>query len=166
MLRRIIAAVFAVVLLVTAAAYSRRQPSEAASELIAADTPESCLTSMVTAAQRGDVAAYLDCFTGAMRDELAIQAKGPSSQPFDAADFAEQLKTSIAGLKGIASERDGSDRLDQMKLVLERLYARHNEKHLVTLRRESDRWRISQMARVGAAVPPVEYGTPVFTPVP
>lgn len=156
MSRRLLAAVLAVALLVGAAVYSRRAqpPASPSGELPA--SPQDCLSRMVEAAQRGDVAAYLACFSGALHEELANQARSPR--------FGEHLSASVAELKGIATHPSNTPTPDAVELVVERLFVRHNEVQRVMLRRADGRWRIERMTSLGTAVPPVEYGTPVFQP--
>ncbi len=66
-----------------------------------ADTPEACIERMFAAAQRGDVTAYLDCFTGSERDRLDRELAG---QPPEV--FARSLRDAVATLKGRAVFRN------------------------------------------------------------
>ena len=155
--KRIAVAALTVALLVTAAAWSRiaaqRQRDSAWST-----TPDGCLAQLTRVSQAGDVPAYVACFAGSLHDEIEAQRQAAGSDEA----FASQLRASVAELKGVATYEERPSTSTDALLMLERIYQRHNERYRIALRSESGQWRVVEMARVGAELPPVEYGTPVF----
>jgi hypothetical protein len=151
-LKRLLAALITLALLVGAFVFSRPKatPDEA---------PEDCVQRMFAAAERGDVAAYLDCFTGQERRRLERELADPSRD-----DYGRALQDAMAELKGRAilapdEESEGSDRVT---LTVERVYATRMESQKYHLRRESDQWRIESVEAAQSYQPLQPYGTPVF----
>ncbi|HWA97985.1 MAG TPA: hypothetical protein VG713_05810 [Pirellulales bacterium] len=155
--KHVIAAIATVILLAGAAIWSWRSAASAAPER-KLDSPEACLVAMTRASQSGDVQAYLDCFTGNLRQELDKELRDQGGVQA----LGERLRTSVARLKGTASYEENPATSDGAQLILERIYPQHNERWRVALRRDGQAWRVTSMAMIGSAVPPVEYGTPVF----
>jgi hypothetical protein len=125
--------------------------------------PDECVAAAVAAAERGDVAAYLDCFTGELRGQLA--AESAASRP--AGRFADSLRASVAGMK--ASVVSGLEEMGggEAELRWERVYARYNEVYRVRLRRVGGgRWKIAALERIARSTPEIPYGTPVFPAAP
>ncbi|HEX4354327.1 MAG TPA: hypothetical protein VHZ95_15465 [Polyangiales bacterium] len=132
--------------------------SDATTEAGWDSSPDACLAQLTRCAQAGNVAAYVDCFDGSLREEIEQQRRTAGND--DA--FATQLRSSVADLKGVATHDEIPSTSTDALLVLERIYQRHNERYRVALRTIGGKWRIAEMSRVGAEMPPVEYGTPVF----
>lgn len=124
-----------------------------------ADSPAACLDRMFSAAEKGDVAGWLNCFTGQERQRLA---KDVGSQP--TGEFAAGLQEAVRALKGRAISDVGNSgpQVDAAALWVERIYAHHTERQTYRFRRESDGWRIESLGQVEKHQPPVAYGTPVF----
>ncbi|HEX4129363.1 MAG TPA: hypothetical protein VHZ24_04920 [Pirellulales bacterium] len=152
--KRLVAALVTGSVLVGATVWSWRAEQRASATRVLA-TPDACLVEMTRAAQQGDVGAYLNCFAGPLRDELLAQSRS-------AAGLADSLRQSVAQLKGTASYEERPATTDAADMVLERIYAGHNESWRVALERTADAWRIITMTRIGSTNPPIEYGTPVF----
>ena len=128
------------------------------------DTPEACLERMFQAMKAGDVAAYLDCFTGELLERLSNTAEAETER-----GFADYLRRLAAPIKGHAvlqhkTERSGPDRV---RLVVDRVYAdRQWEYQGYRLRREPGGWRIYAVDPAEPHDPPVPYGTPAAPAAP
>jgi hypothetical protein len=123
------------------------------------DTPEACVQRMFVAAEAGDVATYLDCFTGAERRRLEREL---ADQSRDA--FARALQQAVQQLKGRAvfapSEADVD--ADTLRLTVERVYVNRTERQTYQMVRRADGWRIASVQTAQAYQPLKPYGTPVF----
>lgn len=139
--------------LVLAALWCGRAKSPAA---LAAATPESCIDAMFAAGERGDVDAYLGCFTGQQRAQLDRELAAQSR-----ANFARELALAIEPLKGRAiTSESASERTAE--ITVERIYAHRNDLQTYDLVCQNGRWQIAAVRPVQATQPPVSYGTPVF----
>lgn len=142
--------------LLGAAVYFGRDRSQFASAPAA--SPTECIELMFTAAERGDVEAYLACFTGAELRRLSTER---DAQPRER--FAAALVESVAPLKGRAvngpSNAHGGDRA---RLEIERIYEHHGERQTYAFRREADGWRIESVGAVQRFQQAIPYGTPVY----
>jgi hypothetical protein len=126
----------------------------------AANSPEACLNRMFRAAEAGDVASYLDCFTGTQRERLARDSQSQSDGV-----FASSLKNAMSGLKGRAIRGPGVVKnADAATLVVERIYDQHTERQAYHFRHEADGCRIDSLGAVEKRQPSIPYGTPVFEP--
>jgi hypothetical protein len=93
--KRAAAALVTLGLISTALWFGRGSPP--AAEGSSAAAPDECIERMFAAAERGDVEAYLDCFTGRERERLQREL---TAQP--RAEYARSLMQSIGDLKGRA----------------------------------------------------------------
>lgn len=134
----------------------------------AADSPTACLERLFRAAETGDAATYLDCFTGPQRERLMKDADSQSR-----AAFAAALREAIGGLKGRVVSDPGpaapnADRgpaapnADRALLSVERIYERHTERQSYHFTREPDGWRIDALGAIEKLQPPIPYATPVY----
>jgi hypothetical protein len=120
--------------------------------------PADCIEQMFAAAERGDVEAYLDCFTGAERERLEREL---ALQPRD--DYSRSLMQSIRDLKGRAVfEASASDQPFEATIIVERIYAHRIERQIYRLARESGTWRIAAVQAAAPLQPEKAYGQPVF----
>lgn len=121
--------------------------------------PAACLEQMYAAAERGDVEAYLDCFTGVERQRLEVELQTESRDAFAAA-IAETVRT----LKGRAINDLSTDPVtgDRAQLQAERIYAGYNERQTFGFRREEGAWRIESLGEVRRFQPSIPYGAPAF----
>jgi hypothetical protein len=154
---RLTVAALTVALLITAAAWSR-MAAQRQRDSAWATSPDGCLAQLTRVSQAGDVPAYVECFAGSLRDEIEHQRRAAGSDEA----FASQLRESVVNLKGVATYEERPSTSSDAQLMLERIYQRHNERYRIALRADSGSWRVVDMTRVGAELPPVEYGTPVF----
>ena len=139
-------------------------PPDAAPPTGSADTPEACIERMFTAAQRGNVAAYLDCFSGPERDRLERELAG---QPPEV--FSRSLQGAVASLKGRAVFRNeappaatDSAATDSAGYTVDRVYESRTERQLYQLTRQSGTWRIQSVAAANPFQPDKAYGSPVY----
>jgi hypothetical protein len=121
-------------------------------------TPADCIERMFAAAERGDVEAYLDCFTGSERERLAREL---AAQPRD--DYARSLTQSIGDLKGraIFDASAGGDAAEAT-LTVERVYVHRIERQKYRLVNESGAWRIAAVEAAAPLQPEKAYGQPVY----
>ncbi len=144
------------VLLVAVAAGIVRTKAWRQSAATPAEEPQDAVYAMLAAARAGDVKAYLARYTGqaeaALRSTLAETAER---------SFADYLRESNSGLKGVAVSDPEKVGDTEVKVRVEYVYQDRNEAQTVYLENGRGWWRISRTEgdeRVGALVP---YGTPV-----
>jgi len=104
-------------------------------------TPEDAVYAMLDAARAGDTNAYLDAFSGPMREQLAQVMKEN-----DAANFAAYLKSQNAAFQGVAVSVTDRASDTEVQVRVEYVYGNRNEIQSVYLRKESARWRIVKIA--------------------
>jgi hypothetical protein len=157
--KRIVAGLITLLILGGVLWYGRGKPPASAPAAAAADTPETCIERMFTAAQRGDVTAYLDCFAGSERDRLERELSGRPP-----ADFARSLRDAVATLKGRAVFRNGPAEIvsDPASYTIDRVYESRSERQLYQLSRQSGVWRIQSVATANPFQPGKPYGSPVY----
>lgn len=116
-----------------------------------------CIHTMIDAAQRGDVAQYRECFTGNLLKQLdeRLAAKNAPANP------GETLKSAITGLKGIATNPADLLPGDRADVTMDLIYADHNARQQVTLRRTGTDWKIESWTDPHRLRPDILYGTPV-----
>lgn len=149
----VITALVVAVLVISAGLRSSRRMADA--------TPEQCLDRMFEATKRGDVASYLDCFTGDLRGQLEAAAAKDGAPA-----FCEYLKQVAAPIKGraILHHKTEFSGPAEVRLVVDRVYeGRPWEFQTYRLQRESGQWRIAAVEPPQPHEPPVPYGTPVVT---
>ncbi|MBI5393676.1 MAG: hypothetical protein HZA91_00085 [Verrucomicrobia bacterium] len=127
----------------------------------AAATPEDAINTMLDASRRGDTRAYLGCFTETMRPQLDA-----SRQQMGDARFREYLMESQAPVMGVATMKKGDVRPDLVRYEIEFVLKDKNQRQMVELKRESERWLIDSMGQSVYAKPPIPYGTKVFDDTP
>lgn len=150
------AAVLAVGLLGILLAFARPNAAPTAVPTDADDDPESCCYRLLSAEQSGDVSAYLDCFTGALQQQLQAQlsAKSPAAQ-------SAGLRDRAVDLTGQATTDLQFPEQGRAELTLERIFTQHRQRQRVELLRTKDGWKIVSIEdrdRVESRIP---YGTPV-----
>ena len=156
-MKRLLAASITVAVLATVLWISRRSaPIRVDSP---ANLPETCIERMFSAAEQGDVATYLDCFTGAERLRLDRELADQSRKA-----YATSLREALRDLKGRAVFAAGTNdqRTNEVGLTVERVYVNRAERQTYRLVRLPDRWRIANVQAVQAFQPATPYGTPVY----
>ena len=158
-MKRIVAGLITLLILGGVLWYGRGKPPAVAPAAATADTPEACIERMFAAAMRGDVTAYLDCFTGSERDRLERELSG---QPPEV--FARSLRDAVATLKGRAVFRNGpsAESGDSASYTIDRVYESRTERQLYQFTRQSGVWRIQSVATANPFQPDKAYGSPVY----
>ena len=117
-------------------------------------SPEDGIYAMFDAARAGDAQAYLDCFSGSLRDQIAATAKEDS-----AAKFRSYLMSQNATVQGMAVSVTDQSRPDEARVRVEYVFRDHNEVQNVRLKKEGDRWKIANIDGAQPVQPLVPYGT-------
>jgi hypothetical protein len=153
-LKRLVAALVTVLVLATpliiAAIRSRGTTS---------DTPEKCIDQLYDAMRVGDVAAYVGCFSGELREQLeaTVRRQGVGS-------FSNYLRETAAPIKGRALLRMDYAGSDRVRVELDRVYeARMWEYQGYRLVRDSGTWKIYAIDPTELHDPPIPYGTPAYS---
>ena len=121
---------------------------------------EQVITKMLTAAQSGNIEAYLDCFQGELRETLARRLDAIPQKT-----AATELRNTEKDLKNFVTTDTRTPADDEMILVLERSYSDFRKRHRVRLKRSNGNWAIVELTPLDRYAPKIPYGTPVFTPV-
>ena len=120
-----------------------------------AASPEDAVYAMLDAARAGNVNAYLDCFSGPLREQLAATVRESTE-----AKFKNYLTTQNAAFQSIAvMVTDRSD--DQAIVRLEYVYNDRNEVQNVELKKDGSRWKIARVDGAQQIKTLIPYGTPV-----
>jgi hypothetical protein len=122
-----------------------------------AATPEDAINAMLDACRRGDARAYLGCFTATMRPQLDA-----TRQQMGDARFREYLMESQAPVMGVATMKRGDVRPDLVRYEVTFVHRDKEQRQMVELKREGERWLIGSMGQSVYAKPPIPYGTKVF----
>jgi hypothetical protein len=120
-----------------------------------AATPEDAVYAMLDAARVGNVRAYLDCFSGSLKDQLVATVRESTE-----GKFKSYLTTQNAAFQSIAVMV--TDRGDTQAIVrLEYVYKDRNEVQNVELKKEGTSWKISNVEGAQPMRTLIPYGTPV-----
>lgn len=154
--RRLLAVIIAIAVLLVAMFFSRPPRSSSQSGPNGGAAPDACASAMIAAEKEGNVDAYLDCFTGQLRNKLESRMAEKSRER-----LAAELRSGAADLTGHVTIDVKINQPNEATLVLERVYSQHNERHQVKLRREFGDWRIVEINPLERFVMEIPYGTPV-----
>jgi hypothetical protein len=102
--------------------------------------PEDAIYGMLDAARAGNTNAYLDSFSGSMREQL-VQVIKESAEP----SFAAYLKSQNSAFQGVAVSVTDRPSDKEAQVRVEYVYGNRNEVQSVYLRKDS-RWRIVKVA--------------------
>jgi hypothetical protein len=111
---------------------------------------------MLEQSRAGSVEGYMNCFTGSMREQLEVTARGMTLPR-----FSEYLRESIEKVKGVAVydvQRSGEG---AATLVVEYVYQDQNERQRMSLRKEGESWRVESAEPSRRIQPVIPYGKPV-----
>ena len=125
------------------------------------DTPEATVDAFFDTASRGDDAAYLRLVAGPLRTSL----EGDRAQLGPAA-FRENLRRSVAGIKGLKTSRGDDAPPGQVAIDAELVFADRNEQQQILLLDTGKGFAITAIRAAVTVKPPIPYGTPVFDEVP
>lgn len=123
------------------------------------EKPMACIDRMFTAASRGDVASYVDCFGG---DELvAIQRSLVQESAVAAADSLRKTMSDLRGWAVVDPPPETKDSI-QCSLIVERVYTGRVDRQRMNLERIMGLWKICRVEPSQPIQPPVAYGTPIM----
>jgi hypothetical protein len=106
----------------------------------ASSSPEDAIYSMIDAERAGDTKAYLDTFTGSMRDQILQVIKENTESK-----FASYL-TRNAAFQGVAVTVTDRPSPEEAQVRVDYVYSDRNEVQKLYLKREGERWRILKVA--------------------
>jgi hypothetical protein len=149
----------ALLILGVCAVIARTPRVESAATTREGDTPEGCISRLLAAEQRGDMRAYLDCFTLTQRAKFEAHWQRRSQT-----QIAAELRNPSAGLVGRAVTDVTFADPEHARLVLERIHKDHTRRQQVILIRDNGHWLVADLAAPEHQTPAIPYGTPVFTP--
>jgi hypothetical protein len=118
--------------------------------------PQDAIYGMLDAAREGSVDAYLNAYTGQMRQ--ALQQSVAETTP---EKFARYLKDSNAAIKGIAISEPQPLTEREMKVRVEYVYQDRNEAQLMYVEKLPEGWKIARVDGVERVKTLIPYGTPV-----
>ena len=118
-------------------------------------SPEDAIYSMIDAERAGDTKAYLDAFTGSMRNEL-LQVIKENSQ----SKFASYL-TRNATFQGVAVAVVDRPSTTDAQVRVEYVYGDRNQVQNLYLKREGGRWKVFRMAGAEQLASPFPFGSRV-----
>jgi hypothetical protein len=116
--------------------------------------PEDGIYAMFDAARVGDAQAYLDCFSGPLREQLAATAKEDSAEKFKA--YLIKQNSAVQGMAVTLTDRPNAD---EARVRVEYVYSDHNEVQNVRLIRDGRRWKIIGIDGAQPVQPLVPFGT-------
>jgi hypothetical protein len=120
-------------------------------------TPQEAIYAMLDAARDGDVAAYLNAYTGQMASSLR-QSIAEQGEPA----FRQYLLNANAPIKGIALADPQPLTDAEVRVRVEFVYADRNEAQLLYLEKQPDKtWKIARLDSAERIKTLVPYGTPV-----
>ena len=102
--------------------------------------PEDAIYGMLDAARAGDTKAYLESFSGSMRDQL-VQVIKENAEP----SFAAYLRSQNSAFQGVAVSVIDRPSDTEAQVRVEYVYGNRNEVQSVYLRKDS-RWRIAKVS--------------------
>ncbi len=119
----------------------------------ATGTPEGRIQALLQSSRDGDDAAYLASFNEPMRDTDRAQIEEQGRDAFVAA--LRQAARSRKSHAVFAATTEG----DAASVVVEMVYARHNETQTYQLSRSSDAWLVTNVTSARGQLPPSPLGT-------
>jgi len=118
--------------------------------------PQDPIYAMLDAARQGDVAAYLACYTGAMRTALDASVRESGREA-----FARYLRDSNSAIKGIAIQSPERLGNSEARIRVEYVYQDRNEVQNLFLEMSGAVWKIARVDSAERVKTLVPYGTPV-----
>ena len=120
-------------------------------------SPEAAVQAWFDAAGRGDDRACLSLVSGPLRASLESTRTQQG-----AAAFRQGLRSSVAGLRGVAVARAGEGADGRVELDVDLVFDAKNERQRAVLVSDGRSWTITAFGSAGDVIPPVRYGTPAF----
>jgi hypothetical protein len=129
------------------------EPSQSVSN--APNPAEVRVGSLLKSALNGDVAGYLDCFSGPLRQRLEREV---GERGRDA--FAADLKRAAQSRKSHAIFAVEPEGTDAARITVETVYPDRNERQTYHLAQESGTWLVNDVETIRSQVPKAKYGMP------
>jgi len=121
-----------------------------------ASNPEDAIYSMLDASRAGDVRAYLDCFSGSVRDQL-LQAVKESTE----SKFSSYLIGQNAAFQGVAVSVIDRPSVEEARVRVEYVYSDRNEAQNLSLKTEGNHWKIVTVTSAEPIKTLIPFGTVV-----
>jgi hypothetical protein len=119
------------------------------------DPAEARIAALMESARLGDVAAYLDAFSGPLRERLAREASERGGA------FADDLRKASLARKSHAVFTPEPDGPDAARVTVESVYPDRNERQTYRVEREaSGGWRVTGVETVRSHQPKAKFGSP------
>jgi ketosteroid isomerase-like protein len=132
--------------------WTQNKPKQVGSEL----QPDSVIWEMIDACRRGDVDAYLNCFTGDLRKRLEKVASEQGKEK-----FSDYLKEMLQPIKNIALQQAKGFAKGDQAIVADFVFADRTERQTFWVRRTKEGWKIVGVEATKPVPVLVPYGTPV-----
>ncbi len=128
-------------------------PSADAQGEPAVNPAEEAVRALIRSGDEGDVAGYLESFSGPIRARLEreVAARGREA-------FADDLRRAAGARKGhavFAAEPDGDD---SARVAVETVYPDRNERQTYRVVKSRDGWRVTEVATVRSRQPAARFG--------
>jgi hypothetical protein len=121
----------------------------------APDPAEVRLSTLLESAWRGDVAGYLNCFSGPLRERLEREVNERGRDV-----FAADLKQAARSRKSHAVFAVESEGEAAARITVETVYPDRNERQTYHLAQDAGNWLVNDVETVRSQVPKAKYGTP------
>jgi hypothetical protein len=121
----------------------------------ASDPAEVRLASLLQAAWNGDVAGYLDCFSGTLRQRLEREVNERGRDV-----FAADLKRAARSRKSHAIFAVEPEGTGAARITVETVYPDRNERQTYHLAQESAGWLVNDVETIRSQVPKAKFGMP------
>ena len=113
------------------------------------------LGSLLESAWNGDVAGYLDCFSGPLRERLEREVNERGRDV-----FAADLKRAARSRKSHAIFAVEPEGAAAARITVETVYPDRNERQTYHLAQETGGWLVNDVETVRSQVPKARYGMP------
>ena len=124
------------------------------------ETPEATISAFFEAAAKGDERLSLRLTGGELKRELNQLRKQRGK-----AGFREELRRSVAGVKGRAMMRAGNAASGFVAVDVEHVFVDRNEQQRFLLSQTNNGWLIESIGQADVNRPLIPYGTPVMGPM-
>ncbi len=132
--------------------WTQNKPKQVDSEL----QPDSVIWEMIDACRRGDVDAYLNCFTGDLKKRLEKLASEQGKEK-----FSDYLKEMLQPIKNIALQQARGFAKGDQAIVADFVFADRTERQTFWVRKTKEGWKIVGVEATKPVPVLVPYGTPV-----
>lgn len=149
---KLLSLVITVSVLGTVVWWTQNKPKQVDSDL----QPDSVIWEMIDACRRGDVDAYLNCFTGDLRKRLEKVASEQGKEK-----FSDYLKEMLQPIKNIALQQAKGFAKGDQAIVADFVFADRTERQTFWVRRTKEGWKIVGVEATKPVPVLVPYGTPV-----